>query len=234
MNLFNFFEKIYLINLEERQDRLEKSLINFNNYEINNFEKFNGVKINDDDYIGLSEKDKCQLGCSLSFYRVVKDAYTKNLNSILIFEDDFEFIHSKEDTNLFLKKSIDDLPLDWDEFYLGANIMYDYTGSPVEKFSDNLLRLNSAYCCHAISFSRKGILKILEIFPDESVFIEAMNSFKIFDIFLAQCFCFNNSCFICNEMLCSQSPGFSSIENCMTDYSDLKNRHQNAINSLNL
>jgi glycosyltransferase involved in cell wall biosynthesis len=35
------------------------------------------------------------------------------------------------------------------------------------------------------------------------------------------------------EMLCIQSPGFSSIENCMTDYSDLKNRHQNAINILN-
>jgi hypothetical protein len=31
--MFNFFEKIYLINLEERKDRLEKSLINFKNYE---------------------------------------------------------------------------------------------------------------------------------------------------------------------------------------------------------
>lgn len=233
MNIFDFFEKIYLINLEERQDRLEKSLINFNNYGINNFEKFNGVKINDNDYTSLLEKDKSQLGCSLSFYRVINDAYSKNFSSILIFEDDFEFIHSKEDTDLFLKRSIDNLPFDWDIFYLGANIMYDYTNCPIEKFSDSLLKLKSAYCCHAISFSKKGISKILEIFPNESTFIEAMGSYKIFDIFLAKYFCFNNSCFICSEMLCSQSPGFSSIENCMTDYSDLKNRHQNAIENLN-
>jgi hypothetical protein len=53
MNAFSFFEKIYLINLEERKDRLENSLINFNNYEINNFEKFNGIKINDNKYRGL-------------------------------------------------------------------------------------------------------------------------------------------------------------------------------------
>lgn len=232
MNAFDFFEKIYLINLEERKDRFENSLINFNNYGINNFEKFNGVKINDNDYTFLSEKDKSQLGCSLSFYRVIKDAYAKNFNSVLIFEDDFEFIYDKESTDLFLKQSIDSLPLDWDIFYLGANIMYDYTIYPIEKFSDNLFKLNSAYCCHAISFSRKGILKILEIFPNESIFIEEMHSYKIFDIFLAKYFCFNNSCFISKEMLCSQSPGFSSIENCITDYSDLKSRHKTAISNL--
>lgn len=232
MNAFSFFEKIYLINLEERKDRLENSLTNFNNYEINNFEKFNGIKINDNEYAFLSEKDKSQLGCSLSFYRVINDAYVKNFNSILIFEDDFEFIHDKKNTNLFLNKSIDSLPSDWDIFYLGANIMYDYTNYPVEKFSDNLSKLNSAYCCHAISFSRKGILKILEIFPNESIFIEQMILYKIFDIFLAKYFCFNNSCFISREMLCTQTPGFSSIENCMSNYSDLKNRHQNAINNL--
>jgi len=231
--MFNFFEKIYLINLEEKKDRLEKSLINFKNYGINNFERIDGIKIGKDNYSFLDEKRKSQLGCSLSFYKTIEKAYKEKFNSILIFEDDFEFIHDKENTNLFLKKSIDNLPSDWDIFYLGANIMYDYTNFPIEKFSDNLLKLKSAYCCHAISFSKKGISKILEIFPNEFIFIEAMNFYKIFDIFLAKYFCFNNSCFICSEMLCSQSPGFSSIENCMTDYSDLKNRHQNAVNSLN-
>jgi len=233
MNAFDFFEKIYLINLEERQDRLEKSLINFNNYEINNFERVDAIKIKKEDYPYLNDREKCQLGCALSFYRTIKKSYDKKFNSILIFEDDFEFIHSKDDTNLFLKKSIDNLPLDWDVFYLGANIMYDYCNCPIEKFSDNLLKVNSAYCCHAISFSSKAISKIVEIFPDESIFIEKMSHYKAIDIFLANYFCFNNLCFLCGEILCSQSPGFSSIENCMTDYSDLKNRHQNAINSLN-
>jgi len=230
--MFNFFEKIYLINLEERKDRLEKSLINFKNYDINNFQRFDAIKINKENYLYLEEKERSQLGCALSFYRIIIDAYVKNFSSILILEDDFEFIHDKEDTNLFLNKSINDLPSDWDVFYLGANIMYDYTNYPIEKFSDNLLKLNSAYCTHAISFSRKAILKILEIFPNESLFIEKMNHYKAIDIFLANYFCFNNSCFICTEMLCSQSFGFSSIENCMTDYSDLKIRHKNTISNL--
>jgi len=233
MNAFNFFEKIYLINLEERQDRLEKSLINFNNYGIDNFERVDGIKIRKENYPYLEDREKCQLGCALSFYKTIEKAYEKKFNSILIFEDDFEFIHSKDDTNLFLKKSIDNLPPDWDIFYLGANIMYDYSSCPIEKFSDNLLKVNSAYCCHAISFSNRAISKILEIFPDESIFIEKMNDYKAIDIFLANHFCFNNLCFLSSEILCSQSPGFSSIENCMTDYSDLKNRHKNAINSLN-
>ena len=56
--------------------------------------------------------------------------------------------------------------------------------------------------------------------------------YKAIDVFMAKEFCDKNLCFICNEMLCIQSPSFSSIENCMTDYSDLVNRYNNSINRL--
>ena len=233
MNAFSFFEKIYFINLEDRKDRLEKSLINFNNYEINNFERIDATKINKEDYPFLGEKERSQLGCALSFYKVIKNAYNKNFNSILIFEDDFEFLHNKETTNLVLKKSIDNLPLDWDVLYLGANIMYDYSSCPIEKFSENLFRINSAYCCHSIAFSKIAISKIIDIFPNESIFIEKINFYKAIDIFMAKEFCIKNSCFITSEMLCNQYASFSSIEDCNCDYSnELIQRFENSKNNI--
>jgi GR25 family glycosyltransferase involved in LPS biosynthesis len=231
--MFNFFEKIYLINLEERKDRLEKSLINFKNYDINDFERVEGIKIDKENYPLLDNREKSQLGCALSFYKIIKNAYIKNLNSVLIFEDDFEFVHNKETTNLFLKKSIDNLPFYWDVIYLGANIMYDYSNNPIEKFSENLFRVNSAYCCHSIAFSKIAISKIIDIFPNESVFIERMNSYKAIDIFMAKEFCIENSCFITSEMLCNQYASFSSIEGCNCDYSnELIQRFENSKNNI--
>jgi len=82
---------------------------------------------------------------------------------------------------------------------------------------------------------KKAISIFIEKFPNEMIFIKnILEDYKAIDIFMAKEFCNNNLCFISDEMLCSQIPGFSSIENCMTDYSDLINRHRNSINSFNL
>lgn len=233
MNPFLFFEKIYCINLEERLDRWEKCLEIFKQYEIKNFERVNGIKIPEDCFSYIDEKSKSQLGCALSFYTIIKNAYNNQFSNILIFEDDFYFIHSKEKTEEVLSNSIENLPEEWDVFYLGANIMYDYCANPVSLFSKYLFKINSAYCLHSIAFSRKGISAFIKKFPDEFIFVSSILDFyKAIDVFMAKEFCMDNLCFICDEMLCSQIPGFSSIENCMTDYSDLIVRHEKTTNSI--
>ena len=60
-NPFNFFDKIYCINLKERTDRWENCLRNFEKYEITNYERIDAIKIN----AYLSSKRKGQIGCSL-------------------------------------------------------------------------------------------------------------------------------------------------------------------------
>lgn len=233
MNAFSFFEKIYIINLDERIDRWEKCLDIFKEYELSSYERVSGVKLVQEDFPYFDQKSRSQLGCALSFYRIIKNAYENQFSSILIFEDDFYFIHSKEKTKEVLSNSIRNLPEEWDTFYLGANIMYDYCANPVSLFSEYLFKINSAYCMHSISFSRKGITSFIKKFPDEFIFVSSMLDFyKAIDVFMAKEFCKENLCFVCDEMLCSQIPGFSSIENCMTDYSDLISRHEKTTKSI--
>ena len=235
MNAFSFFEKIYIINLDERTDRWEKCLDIFKEYELNSYERVSGVKILEEQFPYLDQKSRSQLGCALSFYIILNNAFNNQFENILIFEDDFHFVNNKEKTFDILKTSIENLPNDWDIFYLGANIMYDFSNNPISFFKDKLFRLNSCYCMHSISFSKKAISTFISTFPSEILFIKKiLEDYKAIDIFMAKEFCNKNLCFIPSEMLCSQIPGFSSIENCMTDYSDLITRHKNSIDSFNL
>ena len=232
-NIYNFFEKIYCINLKDRPDRWDKCRKIFQEYGINSYERIDGVKIIEKEYPYLDQKSRSQLGCSLSFYRIIKNAYDNKFKNILIFEDDFLFVNSKEKTEELLSSSIRNLPEEWDVLYLGANIMYDYCVNPIIYFKEHILKINSAYCMHSVAFSAKGISAFIEKFPDEIVFVKKIiDDYKILDVFMAKEFCFENSCFITNGMLCTQNIGFSSIENCVTDYSDLLNRYNRAVDNL--
>ena len=57
MNILSFFEKIYLINLDERTDRWEKCLDIFQQYEFNSYERISGVKPLEEDFPYLDQTD---------------------------------------------------------------------------------------------------------------------------------------------------------------------------------
>ncbi len=217
MRIWDFFDKIYCINLEERKDRWVLCEEKFEQYNIINYIRFEGIKIKDN----LSNKKLGQIGCALSFYRIIKNAYENFYKNILIFEDDFYFVRSKDQTEIILKESISNLPKEWDVLYLGANIVYDYSNCPLSFFNKYLFKLNSAYCTHSISFSRNGINKFINRFANEDIFInEIIEKYEAIDIFMAKEFCFKNSCFITSEMICNQCASFSSIEGYNCDYSN--------------
>ena len=84
--LSKYIDKVIYINLEHRLDRkqgIEDELSNFNIQ----FERFNA----------FSTPDFGILGCTKSHLEVIKLAKANNYKNILIFEDDFKFIVSKED-----------------------------------------------------------------------------------------------------------------------------------------
>ena len=58
MNILSFFEKIYLINLDERTDRWEKCLDIFQQYEFNSYERISGVKPLEEDFPYLDQKSR--------------------------------------------------------------------------------------------------------------------------------------------------------------------------------
>jgi len=214
-NPFIFFNKIQCINLDSRPDRWDTCLALANEYGLNNFNRFKAVECS-----GPLEKLKLnRLGCALSFYKILAEARLENLRNVLIFEDDFFFLLNKDETFSRLQKSLSDLPDNWDMFYLGANVHNGHRSPPVSKFSDNLIKLESAYALHAVSFSCRGIEKFFEFFPTEPVFVESiLNKYSAIDVFFAIEYLHANNCFITPDILVGQRSDKSDIEGWLANY----------------
>ena len=217
-SICSFFDKVYCINLREREDRWNLCEGKFKEYGITNYLRFDGIKVNGD----LSSKKLGQIGCAASFYNVFKDAYENNYEKILVLEDDFNFTVSKDEMSEALGKAFEEMPKDWDMFYLGANIVNEIMHNPIEKYSENLFKLKSGYALHSVCFSKRSLEKILNFFKNEGDWVEnIMKNYEAIDVFFAKDFQASNKCFIWKDILCLQQPAFSSIENTFFDYTDL-------------
>lgn len=221
-NPFDFFDKIYCINLKERIDRWENCLKNFEKYEINHFERIEAIKVNDN----LSTKRKGQIGCALSFAKCFDKAVKEKINKILIFEDDFEFKYEKNQLFNRLNQSISELPCDWDSIYFGGTVVSDYGHIPLKSYSQNLYKLQSAHCLHSVGFSLKGIEKIIELLnKNNNWHNELINNYEAIDVFFAKEYQYKTQSFITSELLCYQKINQSNIESEIYDYSEWMNRN---------
>ncbi len=217
-NPFDFFNKVFCINLKEREDRWKESVVNFSKYGIKNYERIGAVRIKDDT---LNSKRRGQIGCSLSYACTINKALKENAEKILILEDDFDFIFGKEKLYKKINSAIDDLPEDWDCLYFGGTTVEEYGHKPLEKYSTNLLKLKCAYTTHSIAFSRTGMLKILALLKhsEEKPWHETIiKNYVCIDSFLAKDYQKNTNSFITSDVLCVQRPSFSDIENTNYDY----------------
>ena len=218
-NPFNFFDKIFCINLDDRQDRWKECCDIFNKYEINNkVERFPAFKFIHQDPQLL--KAMGQIGCSMSHFAITKKAKEQNLKNYLVLEDDFSFEYELEILFNHLNKSILDLPNDWDMFYLGGNLDSSYGVFPIEKWSPNLYKLNSCHTTHAFSVNNKIYDLILEKSPkmeNESI-IKWYNENTVIDVYFSKHILSKNKCFIANPLLSFQRPSFSNIEQGQHDY----------------
>jgi len=98
MRIDKYFDKIYLLNLYKRKDRLIKSTTKLNSHQID-FEVFNGVdgstlnklwEVFNNPYFGNTS----YLGCAISHLSIYQDAIQNSYEKILIIEDD-NLIHDK-------------------------------------------------------------------------------------------------------------------------------------------
>jgi GR25 family glycosyltransferase involved in LPS biosynthesis len=85
---------IYLINLEERKDRLEKMKVEFQKLNLN-FEIFKAIKNNNG-----------ALGCTLSHIECLKMAKNNNFDYCMICEDDAEFYIYKKQIDFYVNEFI--------------------------------------------------------------------------------------------------------------------------------
>ena len=104
---------VFYINLEHRIDRKMHVENELRELGLNNFERFNAIKMNNG-----------AIGCSMSHLKLLQMALTNKLDHILIVEDDITFI----DKELFKKQlnKFFQLDLRWDVVLFAGNNMPPY------------------------------------------------------------------------------------------------------------
>lgn len=193
--IWNYFDKIYCINLESRKDRWNSSLTEFHRVGIT-AERFNA----------FSGENK-HLAFNRSQYECLKQALKDGCNTFLVLEDDVEFKAIDH-----LKKALAELPEEWDIVYLGANLI----GSDVMRFQkpakvgQHLSRVYDCWQTHAVAYSRSTAQRIVDSFnPDE---------FPIYDEWLRLNILKNVRAYIVNPQIAVQRPDYSDIWNKDVDY----------------
>lgn len=118
-------DKIYIINLEEAKDRRERLETHLLKMNIDNYIFFKAIKPTEDmlkkyPWFSLNNSDSVrtrELGCLLSHINIMRDALINNYNTILVLEDDVQFLN--ENSISIAEKYIN--CLDFDILLLGAN-----------------------------------------------------------------------------------------------------------------
>jgi GR25 family glycosyltransferase involved in LPS biosynthesis len=131
------------------------------------------------------------------FESCLKNGYQR----VLIFEDDAVMI---EDINKYMPLCLEQLPEDFDLFYLGCQHNQKF-----ERFhSENILPVFSAFSTHAVLWSESGMKKFLERCNGLPIDREIRNKIQGDD-----------KCYVSYPMLVSQRPSFSDIDGCVRDWS---------------
>ena len=123
-NPFDYFDHIFCINIDERTDRWEESLKEFDSIGITDrVERFSGIK----DVNGNN-------GCGMSHIEIVKICKKMNYQRPLILEDDVIFLDNAADN---LKKSLEELKEyeNWSLFYLGGTL----NRKPMQKLNNTIV-----------------------------------------------------------------------------------------------
>lgn len=180
---------IYVINLNERPERWERTQSMCQKYHIypNRVSAINGWLIPDEEQDELAHPFPRrlrggQLGCLLSHLSILADAKQRNFDFIWVMEDDIEIL---EDPKVLVKMIAGLLSLDanWDIFYTDVDFRDDQGGyvrsydtdfrpgeNPTNHYLERLnitkdiMRIGCRFGTHSMIISKKGIEKIYKYF----------------------------------------------------------------------
>lgn len=205
MSWTNYFQKIYLINLKHRTQRLFNSAVQLRNYNIP-FEVWEATY----DQNGTN-------GIYQTLIGIFKHCLKNGIQNVLIFEDDLNIIN--KGINEIMPQVIEQIPEEWMELRLGANIPQPHLATI---YSDVLLRVKRMLALHASAYSRECMEAIISLPKQLPIDVSVANWIQ----HLGQSYC-------TYPFLISQRDGFSDIEQRQTFYKPfLEDRYQKVIEHL--
>ncbi len=128
----NFFDKIFVINLDERTDRWEHAQAEFKKFNITNYERFPAIRLTELPDPNLTSKFMTQsdryikgaFGCRLSHIGIIQIAKDRGYKNVLILEDDFSINAERYKYFETAIQELNDFKINWDMFYLGITPVY--------------------------------------------------------------------------------------------------------------
>lgn len=207
-NSFDFFDRIYCINLDRRYDRWETVCDQFDNVGITDrVKRISGREVKEFE----DSKRNAAYGNHLSHAACIRDAKEYNAKNCLIFEDDVLFINNPQE---ILKKCIYQLSFlnPWELFYLGANIE-----RPCYEIDNNLAMLTFAYSTHAYAINSQIFDELIEINENKNIIHN--------DVHYNEHIIPRGKSYICKPMLAIQQPSYSDIEEKFVDYNWMEGRY---------
>ena len=201
--VWDFFEEIYCINLDHRTDRWEHAEKEFDSVGLSNkVKRFSAIQ-HQDGRIGLIK----------SVLSIIKKTKEKNLDNVLIFQDDVTFINDPIPT---LQLAVEQIDKKWSLFYLGATLH-----SKCEKYSPNLVYLKNAYAAHAIAYRKTVFDTIINKFEITN---EIKSNADIDDVFICNEIQNKTLSFMTYPMIASQYGSYSDLEKAYVFYEFIEER----------
>lgn len=201
INLNEYFEKVYCINLDRRPDRYKIVTEEFKKFDMKGVERYSAIDGN------ILENNSPllngELGILETHYNIIKTCKENNVKNVLIIEDDVYFTNEITLIEDYLKL----VPNDWDLLYFGGNHTY---GTPPIKINDKVLKLNFSVALHCVAINQSIYDAILTLLPlkkkqVDSYYGQLQNGY-------------NGYCFYPN--IAKQKADFSDIQNKFVDYNN--------------
>jgi len=164
MKLENYVDKVFVINLDSRTDRLELITAELLKTGITDFERFSAIRPTDDmlngkykDYIHNANMTyrRGALGCLLSHMEIIKIAKIRNYDKILIIEDDCKFTGTLD----VLVSALEQLA----EKNNAYKLLY-LSGNHIKKctpFLKNVVRVHGTFTTHSYIVTKNAYDEIL-------------------------------------------------------------------------
>lgn len=214
MNPFDFFDKIFYINLDSRPERKLAVEELFSKYGIK-AERFPAIQLTPEQNENLRQ-DGCYFrgderpeharftkSCALSHLYVIFRAKLMGYKNVLIFEDDVVF---REDILEELSLALEDLKKQerWDMFYIGCNPL------KYKKVTDYLGMSKGALACHAYAVNNHFYDEVLKIpfrhLPSIDMYCHNLGVVE------------SNRVYMAMQNLAWQAPSYSTLEETNVDY----------------
>jgi hypothetical protein len=205
MRLFDRFDKVFLVNLDRRVDRLENFQNQVDRYDLGEYKRVSavdGTTINLGKYTNKLRAG--ELGLLLTNLSIIEEAKQNKYETILIVEDDCNFSEEIKKVDEYFAV----LPSDWDMLYMGGNHNTHMRVPPPVKINDKVVKLHSTYSTHFVGIKNtlyEHIESMLSKYqePLDLSYVRLQKIFNIYSFYPA----------IANQIV-----DYSDIQNNITDY----------------